>query len=227
MGFFRKKTAEENPKDDEVLDEAALNGLATRLDDIEKFIVALGQQLNQDADETPPSQLDPTEQRRRFLSDIEERGEAAILENPVIMQALGDRLENRIRGLQDYSETRTGLQQKVPEAYTIGSTVEKTRTGIRDQFSKLGVHPSVLDSRMFEELTTYAAAGMHMDDLTKQRSDAQQVFVESGSRTKSVERGPQDLNGSQLSWAEKLGVKAEDYAKQLNSFVKSGVLEER
>mgnify|MGYP001616751707 CR=1 FL=1 len=165
-----------------------------------------------------------------FYEQLIDYGEDAILNNPRIMGAI----ENRLRGQSEYDAARLELANKIPEAYDSASPVHRTREAIRGQFEQLGVHPSVLNSRVFEELFTNAAIGKNIDAVISSRQKSGlplQAFVE-GSRTPTPGGGFGEFTAEQLGEAElitanRFGVSPAEYAKNLNQMIKNGVIERR
>ena len=202
--------------------DARMQRIETGLSQIQDYLISLNREP-QPID--PPSTTGPT-----FYEQLIDHGEDAILNNPRIMGAI----ENRLRGQSEFDAARRELANQIPEAYDSTSPVHRTREMIRSQFEQLGVHASVLNSRMFEELFTNAAIGKNIDAVISSRQKSSlptQAFVE-GSRAPTPGGTFGELQADQLGEAEqraasRFGVTPAEYAKNLNRMIQTGVIERK
>jgi hypothetical protein len=167
-----------------------------------------------------------------FYEQLIDQGEAAVLNNPRIMNAI----DERFAGFTEYQRAQQELAGPNPEAYDGNSPVGQTRIAIRKQLADMGVPANMLNSRMFEELAIYSAMGKNFGAIVDQRTKAQQErserFVEGGNGTPissgSYEEVTADtLSDDQVRTAQKLGVDPVNYAKNLNKLVSKNVIERR
>jgi hypothetical protein len=174
--------------------------------------------------------VDASRQRRAstdaFIDDLVERGAEAILDHPQIVAAL----EQRQMTSDDYMRARQQLESELPEVYQQGSDMAKAREKVRQSFVDLGVPPSSLNSRMFEQLSSYAAAGMEYAKgvksgkqfVERDSKDADNAFVEGGDggggpqsalNMGNFELTKEQLNDKELEVIDSLGIDGDTYVK--------------
>lgn len=202
--------------------DARMQRIETGLSQIQDYLIS----LTREAEAVPaPSGAGPT-----FYEQLIDHGEDAILNNPRIMGAI----ENRLRGQSEFDAARRELANQLPEAYDPTSPIHRTREALRSQFEQLGVHASVLNSRLFEELFTNAAIGRNIDTVISSRQKSgltPQTFVEAPRNPTPGgafgELTAEQLGAAEQRTADRFGVSPADYAKNLNRMIQTGVIERR
>lgn len=180
---------------------------------------------------TPQTVVNP------FYEQVMDHGEEAILRNPRIMGRIVQEIEGRLNGVRSADEAQRDLRGTIPEVYDGNNVVGKTRSAIRNQlgsvFQQMGISPGAVDTRLIEELVSYAAVGKHMNELAEMRKvPIQQVpnnaipFVE-GASPGGANPLMASLSDAERYVNDRFGGSVDDYAKTKDQLMKLGILERR